>query len=114
MNSDILSEKIGDILLEKKARDVDIIQVDRVTILADYFIIATGTSTTNIRSLADEVRSVLEKDNVKCIHLEGYGSGRWILMDYGSVIVHIFHEEERKYYNLERLWSDGIMRRKEI
>ena len=114
MNSDILSERIAGILLDKKARDIDTIKIDKITILADYFVIATGTSTVNIRSLSDEVKEVLESEGVECLHVEGYVSGRWILMDYGSVIVHIFHEEERKYYSLERLWSDGVMKRKEI
>lgn len=114
MNSDILSERIAGILLDKKARDIDTIKIDKITILADYFVIATGTSTVNIRSLSDEVKEVLESEGVECLHVEGYESGRWVLMDYGSVIVHIFHEEERKYYSLERLWSDGVMKRKEI
>ncbi|HHV96494.1 MAG TPA: ribosome silencing factor [Clostridiaceae bacterium] len=114
MNSAELSEKISHILLDKKARDVDIIKIENLTILTDYFIICTGTSTTHIRTLADEVIIKLREEGIECHHVEGYESSRWILLDYGNVVVHIFHEEERKYYNLERLWSEGIITRKEI
>ena len=112
MNSVVLSEKISEILLDKKANDVDLIKIENLTILADYFVLCTGTSTTHIKTLADEVIEKLKEEGIECHHIEGYESSKWILLDYSSVIVHIFHEEERKYYNLERLWSDGIITRK--
>jgi len=112
LNSVVLSEKISEILLDKKANDVDLIKIENLTILADYFVLCTGTSTTHIKTLADEVIEKLKEEGIECHHIEGYESSKWILLDYSSVIVHIFHEEERKYYNLERLWSDGIITRK--
>ena len=112
LNSVELSEKISQILLDKKAKDVDVIKIENLTILADFFILCTGTSTTHIRTLADEIIEKLREVGLECHHMEGYESSKWILLDYGSVVVHIFHEEERKYYNLERLWSEGIITRK--
>ena len=110
MESKLLKEKIISILEDKKARDVVAIDVDNVTVIADSFIICNGTSTTHIKSLADEVEKVLkEKESILPSHTEGYNSARWILMDYGDVIVHIFHEEDRKFYDIERLWTDGII-----
>jgi len=112
LDSSVLAEKITEILLDKKAKDVDVIKVENITILADYFVICTGTSTTHIKTLADEVIFKLKEEGIEFHHMEGYESSRWILLDYGSVVIHIFHEEERKYYSLERLWSDGIITRK--
>ena len=96
---------IQDILLEKKAQNVEIIDLEGKTILADRFVIATGTSVTHIKALAGEVELVM-KDKYQRVpdHLEGYSTGRWILMDYADVVVHIFHAEDRDFYSLEKLW----------
>lgn len=102
-------DKIIGFLDEKKAKDINIINIEEISVLADYFVICSGTSTTHIRTLADELETKMEKSGYKCSHVEGYNSARWILLDYGEVVVHIFHEEDRKFYNLERLWSDGIV-----
>jgi len=95
------------ILEEKKARDIEIIDISEVSILADYFIICSGTSTTHIKAIADEVEFKMGEAGYNMIHREGYESARWILLDFGEVVIHIFHEEDRSFYNLERLWSDG-------
>ncbi len=96
---------IQSILQEKKARDVEIIDVTGKTILADRFVVATGTSLTHIKALAGEVEKQLKDHSDRMPdHVEGMQSGRWILMDYDDVIVHIFHSEERDFYNLEKLW----------
>ena len=110
MNSQVLRQKIVEILEDKKARGIIAIDVENVTILADSFIICNGTSTPHIRALADDVENSL-RDNFGqvCRHREGYNSARWILLDYGDVVVHIFHEEDRRFYDIERLWSDGIV-----
>jgi len=106
-----LAQKIKTILEDKKAKDIDVIDVSDKTILADYFVIATGTSTTHVKALADEVEYLLkEKDNRLVDHVEGFESSRWILLDYGDVVVHVFHSEERDFYSLEKLWQQSRSR----
>ncbi len=101
-----LAETIEKILDNKKGMDIQIIDLEGKTILADYFVIATGTSTPHIKALSDEVEFRLKEDHgILSEHTEGRESGRWILLDYGSVIVHLFHEQERAYYSLEKLWE---------
>ena len=109
MNSGALTDKIADILKGKKARDIKVIDIKGVTILADYFVICSGTSTTHIKALADELETKMEEAGFRYLHKEGYNSARWILLDYGDVVVHIFHEEDRNFYNLERLWAEGVL-----
>lgn len=91
---------------EKKAEDIEVIQITELSVVADYFVIANGTSNTHVRALASEVEDALSKQGVEAGHIEGRVTG-WILLDYGSVVVHVFHKESRAYYNLERLWADG-------
>jgi len=106
-----LAQKIKTILEDKKAKDIDVIDVSDKTILADFFVIATGTSTTHVKALADEVEYLLkEKDNRLVDHVEGFESSRWILLDYGDVVVHVFHSEERDFYSLEKLWQQSRSR----
>ena len=100
--------KIVEFLDEKKARDIQNVNIEGISILADYFVICSTTSTTHVRSLADNLIEKMKENGVEVNHIEGYETARWILLDYGDIIVHIFHEDERKFYNLERLWSDGI------
>lgn len=109
MSSMQLADKMVEILDGKKARDISVINVDKITILTDYFVICSGTSTTHIKALADEMEFKLKEQGIEYARKEGYNSARWILMDYGEVVVHIFHEEDRSFYNLERLWSDGVI-----
>jgi ribosome-associated protein len=110
LDSKTIKEKVIDVLEDKKARNVIAIDVAEVTILADSFVICNGTSTTHIRALADEVEKALaEEFGMACRHREGYNSARWVLLDYGDVVVHIFHAEDRKFYDIERLWSEGTV-----
>ncbi len=103
-----LAKKIAGILDEKKARDVVIIDLSEKSIIADYFVIASGRSTTAVKSLADNVDEKLSKDyGVEPLRRDGFSEAKWIAVDYGSVILHVFHEETREYYHLERLWADG-------
>ena len=96
------------ILDNKKALNIQAIRVGEVTVLADCFIIASTTNPTHVKALADEVEFQLkEKFNVVPDHMEGYQAADWIVMDYGDVVVHIFHEKAREYYSLEKLLSDG-------
>lgn len=103
-------EAVVGILEDKKARDIDVIDISGISTLSDYFVICNGTSTTHIKTLADELEIKMAEAGYRYNHREGYNSARWILMDYGEVVVHIFHEEDRSFYNLERLWSDGKSR----
>jgi ribosome-associated protein len=103
-----LTKEIVRILDNKKADNIEAIKVRDLTIVADYFVIASATNTTHVKALADEVEYVLnETKKLKPTHVEGYQYANWIVLDYGDVVVHIFFEETRNYYNLERLWSDG-------
>lgn len=96
-------------LYGKKAEDIAMIDVENLTIIAGCFVLASGRSTTQVKALCDEVDEKMEKEQgMKYLRIEGYPAGRWIVLDYGDVLVHIFHEEERKFYNLERLWEDGF------
>ena len=105
-----LKALVIDALEDKKARDIVAIDVDNLTVLADSFVICDGTSTTHIKALADSVeKALLESCGVAVKRREGYNSARWILLDYGDVIVHVFHEKDRRFYDIERLWSDGVV-----
>lgn len=105
MSLDIV-KKVVKALDDKKGNDIEVIKIDGLTIVADYFVIVTANSTTHVRALADEVEYQLEEAGIKADHIEGKATG-WILMEYQGVVVHIFLEESRNYYNLERLWEDG-------
>ena len=92
---------------DKKARDVKVLKTAEQTVLADYFVICNGTSSTHIKALVDEVDKQLSEAGEPPIRREGLRSDIWVLMNFGSVIVHVFTDEARKFYNLERLWSDS-------
>ena len=92
---------------EKKAKDVKVLKTAEQTVLADYFVICNGPSSTHIKALVDEVDKLLSEAGEPPIRREGLRSDIWVLMDFGSVIVHVFTDEARKFYNLERLWSDS-------
>lgn len=99
------AEKIRDILDQKKALDIKVMKVGDLTIVADYFVLANGTSTTQIKSLADEVQYQLEQLSEPA-RLEGKTSD-WLLIDSSDVIVHVFLQEAREHFNLERVWADA-------
>ena len=92
---------------EKKGKDIRMLHIEAQSTLADYFVICNGTSTTQVRALADAVEEILEKAGEQPHHVEGHRGGQWTLMDYSSVVIHIFTEEGREFYSLERLWSDA-------
>lgn len=95
-------------LSEKKAQDIVILDVHEQTVVCSYFVIASGRSTTQVRALGDAVEEKLEKEaNLSPIRKEGLREGRWGVIDYGDVIVHVFNDESRLFYHLERLWEDG-------
>ena len=93
---------------EKKARDIVLLDVSKATILAETFIICSGTSPNQVRMLADEAERTMEEQGIFKKRLEGYREGRWVVVDFGDVLVHIFHREDREFYDIERLWkNDG-------
>ena len=93
--------------MEKKAREVKILDLRKLTDVADYFVICSGEVDVQIKSIADNISGRLKKNGVKLWHLEGYSALTWVLLDYVTVVVHIFKEETRKYYSLEKLWGDA-------
>lgn len=106
MNELELTREIVKVLNKKKAIDINALHITELSIVADYFVIASGTSNTHVKSLADEVEYEMSQKGIEPTHIEGRATG-WILLDYGLVIVHVFTGESREFYNLERLWSDA-------
>lgn len=94
-------------LNDKKAEEVKVIDISSISIMADYFIIASGGNPNQIQAMCDNVKEKLGKQGCEYKQIEGYDSANWILMDYRDVIVHIFDKESRSFYDLERIWSDG-------
>ena len=94
-------------LEDKKAGDIKVIDISGVSVLADYFIIADGFNVNQVQAMVDNVDEVLGRAGYECKQMEGYGTGGWILMDYGDIIVHAFCREDRLFYDLERIWRDG-------
>lgn len=91
----------------KKAEDIQAIKISDLTIIADYFVIANGMSSTQTRALADEVEFKMKQQGAEPLRIEGERGANWIIIDYGDVVVHVFYKETREHYNLERLWADG-------
>ena len=91
----------------KKGKEIKLIRIDKITTLAEYFVICTGTSNTQINALCDAVEKELTEKGEEPLHREGYRGGTWVLLDYGCVVVHVFNDEARKFYSLEHLWADG-------
>jgi len=100
-------KRIWDALDDKKAHDIAIIDISNISIMADYFVIADGENRNQVQAMADNVEDEMLKAGYHCKALNGYQSGNWILMDYQDVVVHVFHKEDRMFYDLERLWRDG-------
>ena len=105
-----LALKAAQILYDRKAHDILVLKVDHLTVLTDYMVLANGNNALQTRALMEHVDGVLSAQGREPRRVEGQNEGRWIVMDYGSVIIHIFHPEDRTFYRLERLWSDGSNR----
>ena len=91
----------------KKGRDIKVLEIDKITTLADYFVIASGTSSTHVKSLAEEVEFQFKEKGVAPIRTEGFNTQNWFILDYANVIVHVFSPDARDYYDLDHLWADG-------
>ena len=101
------AKRISKLMLEKKALDIKIIDVRKITTLTDFFIICTSESEPQTRAITDHIHEQMKKDGVKVWHIEGYENLDWVLMDYVNIVVHVFSRESRDYYDLDRLWADG-------
>lgn len=102
-----LALKVAQVLYDRKAQDILVLKVDHLTVLTDYMVLATGNTVLQTKALFEHVEDSLSKEAVVPRRVEGAAEGRWIVLDYSGVIVHIFHPEDRAFYRLERLWSDG-------
>lgn len=108
MNNDKkILRNIYNSLIDKFAKDVKIIDIKKTSTLSDYFIIASGNNENQIRAMSDTVIDNLQEINISLKKIEGYNNSSWILLDFGIAIVHIFNEEIRNYYNLEKVWASG-------
>lgn len=92
---------------DKKAEDIKIIDISEISVIADYFVIANGTNSSQVEAMVDEVTAVLAKNKIHPERIEGIRSSGWILMDFNDVVIHIFSKEDRLFYDLERIWRDG-------
>ncbi len=102
-----LAKRIADLMISKKAYDVVILDLKKITSAADYFVICSTDSDTQVRAVADTVRDGMDESNERVWHYEGYQALKWIVLDYVDVVAHIFYKEDRSFYNLERLWGDA-------
>ena len=107
MNSAELAKLAYESIDEKKGIDIKIIDISKISVIADYFIITGGSNERQIESIAENIEEKLAKAGVYPRHIEGTQKSNWILMDYRDVIIHIFNQEERLFYDLERIWADG-------
>ena len=94
-------------LEDRKAVDVKVINIENISTLADYFIIASGTNRNQVQAMSEAVEEELQKHDIHPINIEGYQTANWILMDYGDIVLHIFDAENRLFYDIERIWKDG-------
>ena len=102
-----LAEKIATIADDKKGKDILLLNMEGISYMTDYFVITSASNTTLVRAIADAIEDKLAEQEVFCSHKEGYNDGRWVLMDFGDAVAHVFLEEERDFYNLEQLWADA-------
>lgn len=107
MNSLQLAEKLAKLAWEKKGNNISILDVRNLTDVTDYFILITGESEPHIKALSDYLEEKLKEENIRAWHIEGYRNLNWVLLDYIEVVVHIFREHTRQYYDIEKLWGDA-------
>ena len=110
MQDNALVQKIAGLLYERKAGDIVALDVQGMTVLCDYMIIASGRNANQVKALADDVDEMMAKEGIPLRRSEGQTEGLWVVLDYATVLVHIFHQQERDFYHLERLWDDGANR----
>lgn len=99
---------IAKIIDDRKGIDIRVLDISKISSFTDYFVIATGASSRQVKAIVDEIEEKMKEQRIFLDHKEGYDHGRWVLLDYLNVVVHIFIQEEREFYNIERVWKDGI------
>jgi ribosome-associated protein len=92
---------------DRKAVDLRVLHLEKVSDFTDYFLICSGTSERQVQAIADAVQERMREEQVRPLHVEGYNRGQWVLLDYGDFVVHVFQDEPRRFYSLERLWGDA-------
>lgn len=107
LNAEELMKLTANAIEDKKGSDMTILNLQGISLVADYFVICHGNSDTQVKAIATEVKKQAVENGVNVKGIEGYDTGRWVLVDLGDVVIHIFHREDRQYYNIERLWSDA-------
>jgi len=107
LKSKDLAIQAAEAALEKKALDVTVLDLSGLTVIADYFVICSGESTTQVKAVAEFIEQEFAKKRIRPLGVEGAAHSHWILLDYGDVIIHVFEKETRAYYNLEKLWMDA-------
>jgi len=107
LNSYELAVVLARALDSKKGQDIRVLKTEELTTLADYFVLCTASSNTQVKAMSDACEEAAEKNGERAHHIEGHRDGAWLLMDFSSVVVHVFTDEARKFYDLERLWGDA-------
>lgn len=102
-----MARKIADLMLSKKAHNIVIMDLKKLTSVTDFFIVCTGDSDTHVKAIADAIRDGMEKIGEPVWHFEGYQALRWVVLDFVDVVAHVFYKDERSFYNLDRLWGDA-------
>lgn len=102
-----IAQKTAEIMEDKKAGNVLVLDIQGLSVIADYFVVCHGNSGTQVQALATELKKRMHENGVDVKGVEGFDDGRWVLVDLGDVVVHIFHKDEREYYNIERIWGDA-------
>lgn len=102
-----LAELVAKAASDKKARDIIIMDLVGISLVTDYFVICSANSTTQVQAIADNIVEQMEEQGIRLLRKEGYREARWVLLDYGNCVAHIFVEDDRVFYNLERLWGDA-------
>ncbi|MBE5768366.1 MAG: ribosome silencing factor [Clostridiales bacterium] len=107
MQDNTIVQQLSQALYDNKGRNIVALDVHELTVICDWMVIASGRNANQVKALADDVDECAAKLGLPLRRSEGQTDGRWVILDYGHIIVHIFHQEDREYYNLERLWEDG-------
>ena len=107
MDSKTMARLACEALDDKKGQNIHVINIEGVSVIADYFIIANGENRPQVQAMADSVQEKLGRQGIEPRNVEGYSGGNWILLDYNDIVVHVFSAEDRRFFDLERIWRDG-------